>query len=197
MSYKWAGLFVCFVFFSNFLEFFLTFFFSSPPEGVKGGFGVDFIPLRPGSDQCVRQVAGILRRSPAAPPELPQSFKPGCSHQGKQGRIDVQKLLPIGSEPPAEPCSSLALNPAGKRRCRKPGEIGNAAWQQLPKVAAFCNSLVSHSVLLGRPEAGNLTSLGFENASDLLVFEFDKWPSGAEEYLTARPVDEEKASFRI
>jgi len=53
------------------------------------------------------------------------------------------------------------------------------------------------SVLLGSSEAGNLTSFNTENASHLLVFEFDKRLSRAEEYLTVRQANEEKASFRI
>lgn len=157
--------------------------------------------ISPPPTRAVTSVSGRWLAFSGARRRLPRNYRSHFSKpaliMGSRGRIDVQKILPIGSEPPAEPCFSLTLNPAGKRRCRKPGEIGNAAWQQLPKVLAFCNSLVSDSVLLGRPEAGNLTSLSFENASDLLVFEFDKWPSRAEEYRTARQVDEEKASVRI
>lgn len=51
--------------------------------------------------------------------------------------------------------------------------------------------------MLNRHEDGDLTSLDFENASHLLDFEFDKWPSRAEEYLTVRQVNEEKASFGV
>lgn len=66
-----------------------------------------------------------------------------------------------------------------------------------PESSCFCNSLLSGSELPGRPEAGSLTSPVCENACHLLVFEFDNWPSRAEEYLTARQVKEEKASFTI
>lgn len=116
---------------------------------------------------------------------------------GNRGRIDVRKILPIGSEPSEEPCFSLTLNPAEECRCWKPGDMGNAAWRQLPKVLAGCNSLVSDSVLLGRPGAGKLTSLDFENASHWLGFECDKWPSRAGEQLTARQDNEKKTSSRI
>lgn len=124
-------------------------------------------------------------------------FSEAALIMGSRGRIDVQKSLPIGSKPSAESWFFLTLNPADECRYWKPGEISNAAWQQLPKVLAFCNIFVSDLVLLSKPEAGNLTSLDFENASHLLIIEFDKWPSRPQECLTARQVNEEKASFSI
>lgn len=142
-------------------------------------------------------MAGIPRRCRRLPRNECAPVSQPALNMGSRGGIDVRKILPIGSEPSEEKCFSLALNPAVECKSWELQESGNAVWRLLSKVLAGCDFLVSDSALLGGAEAGNLASFLVENASHWLVFGCDNRPARAEEQLTARQGNEEKASSRI